>query len=156
MAGENNLGATAGDNWKTSAYDMHMTTKVQGMHIAMDLYRLPDQPNFDGDLATATDGYQGSVKSPVIETTVPDSWATQLASGGVGLWTGGSQMAVDSIRVTVPVSMLDGNPDSYIPSSEQGGEDAVYEDLKFGVISDLHISSTMATGADTHTVTMLE
>lgn len=156
MAGENNLGATAGDNWKTSAYDMHMTTKVQGMHIAMDLYRLPDQPNFDGDLATATDGYQGSVKSPVIETTVPESWKTQLASGGVGLRTGGSQMAVDSIRVTVPVSMLDGNPDSYIPSSEQGGEDAVYEDLKFGVISDLHISSTMATGADTHTVTMLE
>lgn len=32
----------------------------------------------------------------------------------------------------------------------------MYEDLKFGVISDLHISSKMETGADTHTVTMLE
>lgn len=159
-ANQNNLGATRNwdgtVDWPRDAYDMHMTTKVQGMRIAMDLYRLPNQPNFDGDLAADTDGYQGSVKSPVIETTVPNTWKSQLVSGGVGLRTGGSQMAVDSIRVTVPVSMLDGNPDSYIPSSDQGGEDAVYEDLKFGVISDLHISSKMETGADTHTVTMLE
>lgn len=82
---------------------MHMTTKVQGMHIAMDLYRLPNQPNFDGDLAADTDGYQGSVKSPVIETTVPSTWKSQLVSGGVGLRTGGSQDGGGSIRVTVPV-----------------------------------------------------
>jgi len=85
-ANQNNLGATRNwdstVDWPRDAYDMSMTTKVQGMRIAMDLYRLPNQPNFDGDLAADTDGYQGSVKSPVIETTVPNTWKSQLVSGG--------------------------------------------------------------------------
>jgi len=41
---------------------MHMTTKVQGMRIAMDLYRLPNQPNFDGDLAAGNQGFYGGGK----------------------------------------------------------------------------------------------
>ena len=111
----------------------------------MDLYRLPDQPHFDGDPFNTCSGYKEDVASPVLQADI-GSWNDVPAYGGVGLAAVTSQMTVDAIKVSVPVSMLAANPNYYVPSSEQGGEDEVYDDLKFGVISDLHIHADMETG----------
>lgn len=154
----NNLGADrdfgATTNWKAAAYDMHMSTSVRGSDVKMDLYRLPDQPHFDGDPFNTCSGYKEDVASPVLQADI-GSWNDVPAYGGVGLAAVTSQMTVDAIKVSVPVSMLASNPNYYVPSSEQGGEDEVYDDLKFGVISDLHIHADMETGVDTNLVTML-
>lgn len=155
----NAIGSTqnfmATTDYQREGYDMTAILAAGGTTLKTDLYRSYEQTKFEGDPWSTGDGLKGTVPSPALTVSVGDGWSSKLARGAIALRTVGSQMTVDAIKVSVPVSMLAANPNYYVPSSEQGGEDEVYDDLKFGVISDLHIHADMETGVDTNLVTML-
>ena len=155
----NAIGSTqnfmATTDYQREGYDMTAILAAGGTTLKTDLYRSYEQTKFEGDPWSTGDGLKGTVPSPALTVSVGDGWSSKLARGAIALRTVGSQMTVNAIKVSVPVSMLAANPNYYVPSSEQGGEDEVYDDLKFGVISDLHIHADMETGVDTNLVTML-
>ncbi len=155
----NAIGATQNfeetTDYQRAAYDMTAVLTAGGTALKTDLYRSYEQTKFGGDPWSTGDGLKGTVPSPALTVSVGDSWSSKLARGAVALRTVGCQMTVSSVKVSVPVGLLAANPNYYVPSSEQGGDDEVYDDLKFGVISDLHIHSDMETGVDTNLVTML-
>ena len=131
---------------------MTVVTTVNGDDYYMDIVRDEGQENFADD----TVEYDASaLPSPAIRADLSELSGTEryYTSGGVGIRTTGIQLAVTSIKVYIPLSIISANPNNY-GKIEDDGSSEIYDDLKIGLMSDLHIAS-YETGVDKNLVIML-
>ena len=147
---------TVGTDWKGEGYYVTWEVTNSGSAYTLDAYKSFEQPQFGGDMGPgngggwwetyhlkgdpALEGYEMDV-----DTTKWDP-ADLCETGAIGLFTSGVQLAVESIKVTVPANILAANPDKY-EKSELDPSLAEYQSQKIGVLSDIHLQ-TGSTAAD--------
>ena len=157
---------TAPSDWYTPAESTDPAWKGEGYYVTWDVtttddrytidaYKSFEQGQFGGDMGPGNGGGWWETYhlkgDPSLEGYEMDvnlaNWedVDKCANGAIGLFTSGVQLAVDSIKVTIPVSILAENPDLYAPKPDPAL--ATYESQKIGVISDVHLQ-TGSTAAD--------
>lgn len=151
------VAGTTDADWKKEGYQVMMIATASGDNIKFDAYRNGVQEQFQGDMGPGGGGGwwetywladDEKLAGPELtaDTTAWDA-SVKREVGAVGLITTGVQMAVESIRVVVKASDLAGNPDAYIPTSEQeAAKNTEYIAQKIGVISDTHIQDAATDG----------
>ena len=152
--------ATAGTtdaDWKSEGYQVMLIGTASGDTVKFDAYRNGEQEQFQGDMGPGGNGGwwethwladDANLAGAELEADT-SAWdaSVKRETGAVGLITTGVQMAVESIRVVVKAKDLAGNPDAYIPTSEQeAAKNTEYTAQKFGVISDIHIQDAATDG----------
>ena len=146
---------TVGTDWKGEGYYVTWEVTNSGSQYTLDAYKSFEQPQFGGDMGPggggawwetyhlkgdpSLEGYEMDV-----DTTKWDP-ADLCESGAIGLFTSGVQLAVESIKVTVPANILAANPDKYTPT-ELDPSLAVYQSQKIGVLSDVHLQTGSTAG----------
>ena len=145
---------TEGTDWKGEGYYVTWEVTNSGSQYTLDAYKSFEQPQFGGDMGPnngdwwqtyhlkgdpALEGYEMDV-----DTTKWDP-ADLCETGAIGLFTSGVQLAVESIKVTVPANILAANPDKYTPT-ELDPSLAVYQSQKIGVMSDIHLQTGSTAG----------
>ena len=141
--------------WKAEGYYVTWDVTTTDDRYTIDAYKSYEQAQFGGDMGPGGGGgwwetyhLKGDPSLEGYEMDVDLSkWeeVDKRESGAIGFYTSGVQLAIDSVKVTVPVSILNANPDKYefIPDPAL----ATYESQKIGVISDVHLQEG-STAAD--------
>ncbi|MBR0447919.1 MAG: metallophosphoesterase [Clostridia bacterium] len=144
-----------GDMWKAKGYYVTWDVTTTDDRYTIDAYKSFEQNQFGGDMGPGNGGAWWETYhlkgDPSLEGYEMDvdltKWLPEdrCGSGAIGFFTSGVQLAVDSVKVTVPVSILNANPDKYefIPDPAL----ATYVSQKIGVLSDVHLQ-VISTPAD--------
>ena len=145
-----------GDMWKAKGYYITWDVTTTDDRYTIDAYKSFEQEQFGGDMGPGNGGGWWKTyhlkDDPSLEGYEMDvnlaNWEAvdKCDSGAFGLFTSGVQLAVDSVKVTVPASILSSNPDMYT-KTELDPSLAEYQTQKIGVISDVHLQ-TGSTAAD--------
>ena len=137
--------ASTAPEWRAEAYEVSYVFSIKGTSYTLNNWRSYEQPQFGGDMGPNNGGWWETYllkDDPLLEGNELEvdfsEWSDIRLSGAVALATGGAQMSVDSIRVTVPANLLDANPDNYTHGALDPNL-ASYTTQKIGVMSDIHL-----------------
>ena len=142
-------------DWKAEGYYVTWNVTTTDDRYTIDAYKSFEQPQFGGDMGPGNGGAWWETYhlngDPSLEGYEMDvnlaNWEAvdKCDNGAFGFFTSGVQLAVDSVKVTVPAAILAANPDKYV-KAELDPALATYESQKIGVMSDVHlqIGSTAA------------
>ena len=135
-------------DWKGEGYYVTWDVTTTDDRYTIDAYKSFEQAQFGGDMGPGNGGAwwetyhlkgDPSLEGYEMDVNLANWEAVDKCDGGaIGLFTSGVQLAVDSIKVTVPASILAANPDKYV-KAELDPALATYESQKIGVISDVHL-----------------
>ena len=142
-------------DWKAEGYMMTWEVANFGDSYTINTYKSYEQAQFGGDMGPGGGGGWWETyhlkDDPSLEGYEMDvdttNWTAEYKAetGAIGLFTSGVQLAVESIKVTVPAAKLAGNPDKYV-KTELDPSLAEYQSQKIGVMSDIHLQTGSTAG----------